>query len=343
MYKRYKIHLLIVIFMAGNMGHSKTIDSPYEVGTWPGFRKAAISYTFDDGCSNQFATALPMFEEFGFKMTLFTVSDWSADNWKALKSASAAGHEIASHTVTHPRLNTMSKEQQEIELKNSQKAIDSNIPNSKCITIAYPYCNAGDIPLCEKYYIAARGCQGSIEKSTPGNFMNISSIVCGNLGSITTMENFSKRYEEAAASNGWCVLLLHGIDNDGGYSPLPSAVLRESLEYLKTHKDMFWVDTFVNVVRYIRERDAVSVKETSNQENSITIQVTDTLDNAIYNYPITIRRPLPENWQAVKILQNDKAVNANIIELNSKKYVMFDAFPDGGNIVLSKSFPDYCR
>jgi len=56
------------------MVYSNTIDSPYEVGTWAGFKKAAISYTFDDGNSNQFAITMPMFDEFGFKMTLFTVT-----------------------------------------------------------------------------------------------------------------------------------------------------------------------------------------------------------------------------------------------------------------------------
>ncbi len=319
------------------MANSKTIDSPYEVGTWPGFRKAAISYTFDDGCSNQFAIALPMFDEFGFKMTLFTVTGWSKDKWQILRAAASTGHEIASHTISHPSLDTLSLDRQEIELKKSQEAIDVNIPKSKCLTIAYPNCRVGNVPLCEKYYIAARGCQGFIEKSTPGNFMNISSIICGSLGSIKSAENFSKRFEDAASSSGWCVLLIHGLDKDGGYSPLPSAELRASLDYLKAKKDTYWVDTFLNVVRYIRERDNVTIKEASKQSGKITIQVTDTLDNAKYNYPITIRRPLPENWQAAKVSQKEKEIAASIVEANNIKYVMFDAVPDGGDIILSKA------
>jgi hypothetical protein len=339
MKKEIKILLFTALLAICDTGYSKMINNPYEVGTWQGFRKAAISYTFDDGCSNQFAIALPMFDKFGFKMTLFTVTDWASrdKNWPALKAAASVGHEIASHTVTHPYLDKLSKEKQEIELKNSKEIIEANIPGPRCITIAWPYCRLGDVPLCEKYYIAARGCQGSIEKSTPGNFMNISSIICGSLGSIKNAENFTKRFEDTADSNGLCVLLIHGIDNDGGYSPLPSAELRSSLEYLAAHKDTFWVGTFVNAVRYIRERNAVSVKEISSKGNTITIQVTDTLDNAIYNYPITIRRPLPENWSAAKVIQNEKAVNASVVEVDSTKYIMFDVVPDGGDVVLSSN------
>jgi hypothetical protein len=337
MTKRNTILLLAVFMGTVSMAYSKTIDSPYEIGPWPGFRKAAISYTFDDGCSNQFAIALPMFDEFGFKMTLFTVTDWIKDKWQILKGAASTGHEIASHTISHPSLDTLSLDRQEIELKKSQEAIDANIPKSKCLTIAYPNCRVGNVPLCEKYYIAARGCQGFIEKSTPQNFMNISSIICGRLGSIKTAENFTKRFEDTAASSGWCVLLIHGIDNDGGYSPLPSAELKASLEYLKENKNTFWVDTFLNVVRYIRERDAVTIKETSKQTDKITLQVTDTLDNAIYNYPLTIRRPLPENWQSAKILQKDKEIAASVVETNNVKYVMFDIVPDSGDVILSKA------
>ncbi len=330
-----KILLFAVFLIVGNMGYSRTIAPPYEVGTWPGFRLAAISYTFDDGCSNQFAKVIPMFNEFGFKLTLFTVTNWSP-NWTALQNAASAGHEVASHTVTHPYLNGMTIAQQTTELKNSQDVINAHITGRKCVTLAYPYCVPGDQALTAQYYIAARHCQGNIESSTPANFYQINSLVCGNLGPVKTAADFEAKFENTVTSKGWCVLLIHGIDNDGGYSPLLSATLRASLEYLNARKDKFWVATFGNVVRYIRERNAVSVTESSNQDTRITLQVTDTLDNAIYNYPVTIRRPLPQGWTSVKVSQNGKAIDASIVGVDSKKYVMFDVSPDGGDIVLSK-------
>jgi len=336
MKKMYIFFSLALILMSNTMGYSGTIDSSYKVGTWPGFRKAAITYTFDDGNTNQFDIALPMFDEIGFKMTLFTVTDWVSEKWPILKEAAANGHEVASHTVSHSSLNSITKEKQEIELKQSEESIDANIPKCKCMTIAYPNCRPGDIDLCKKYYIAARHCQGQIEKSTPSDFYNISSIVCGSMGSLKNIDNFKSKFEQTASSDGWCVLLFHGIDNDGGYSPIPSAELKASLEYLKNNKDTYWVETFLNTVKYIRERDDISVKEVSNKDNSITIQVTDTLDNEIYNYPVTLRRPLPEGWSAAKVSQNDKATDTKVVEVDSVKYIMFDAIPDIGDIVISK-------
>jgi hypothetical protein len=277
-----------------------------------------------------------MFNEFDFKLTLFTVTSWSPD-WAVLQEAASAGHEIASHTVTHSYLNKMTITQQTTELKNSQDIINSHITGRKCVTLAYPYCVPGNQQLTEQYYIAARHCQGFIEDATPKDFYQISSLICGNLGSVKTATDFSQKFENTLVSKGWCVFLIHGIDNDGGYSPLPSTTLKESLEYLSDRKDKFWVSTFGNVVRYIKERNAVTVTELSNQETVITLKVTDTLDDSIYNYPVTIRRPLPQNWSSAYVLQNSRAVNARIVELNSTKYVMFDVVPDGGDILLSKN------
>ncbi len=337
--KKVKNILLFAAFLITvNSAYSKTIDTPYEVGTWPGFRSAAISYTFDDGCSNQFAIAIPMFNEFDFDLTLYPVINWGL-NWTALQNAASDGHEIGSHTMSHSNLSGLTIERQTIELVNSQNTINMNIPSRQCLTLAYPYCAPSDRTLTEQYYIAARHCQGYIEGSTPSDFYRISSIICGNSGSVKTEANFITKFESTATSNGWCVFLLHGIDGDGGYSPLPSATLRASLEFLDAHRDIFWVSTFANVVRYIRERDDMSVIELSNQGTDITLQVSDNLDDAIYDYPVTIRRPLPQNWPSTNVTQNGRAVDTFIVDVNSIKYVMFNIVPDGGDVVLVKAPP----
>jgi len=341
-----KILLIAVFLSAANAGYCGTVPAAYKVANWPGFRTAAVSYTYDDGCSNQFAIAIPMFNEFNYDLTMFTVTGWGP-NWTALQNASSAGHEIASHTVTHANLGGLTIEAQTAELANSKNAVNSHITDSNCVTIAYPYCATGNKPLCAQYYFAARGCQGSIEGNSPGDFMNLSSIACGSVGLVKTAADFTARFESTASSKGWCVFLIHGIDNDGGYSPLPSTVLRAGLDYLDARRDIFWVSTFGNVARYIKERNDVSVTELSVTDSNITLQVTDTLDNAIYNYPVTIRRLLPVEWgwgPFVNVSQNGRLVNSSIVEINFTKYVMFDVVPDGGNVMISKGiYGDFTR
>jgi len=275
-------------------------------------------------------------------LTLFTVTNpswgWAA-NWNGLQNAASEGHEIASHTVTHNSFSGMVDSLQENELKNSQDVINSHITGEQCVTIAYPYCNTGNNNLVRQYYFASRGCSGSTESKTPGNFMNISSIVCGSEGSIKTSANFKSGVDNATSTNGWVVYLFHGINGTepGAYSPISEDTIRASLEYLKANPDKFWVYTFGGVAKYIRERNAASVSQISETEDSIEVSVTDTLDNSYYNCPITVRRPLPEGWASAVAIQNGITLTSKVVEVNSVKYIMFDVVPDGGDILLTKS------
>lgn len=329
-----------MLFIAGGICHAQTVAAPYEVGTWHGFRQAAVTYTFDDNTPNQFDQAIPIFNEFNFNLTLFIVTDpaweWAAD-WTVLQNAAAQGHEVASHTVTHTTFAGMADEAQDMELKNSKATIEANIPGYHCITMAYPYCATGRQSICEQYYIAGRICSGSIEKSTPRNFMGISSIICGTEGSVQTCDHFISRAKQAANANGWCVYLLHGVDDDGGWSPVPSETLRETLEYLSAHQDSFWVQTFGNVTRYIKERDAVSVEETSVEDAVITLAVTDTLADSIYNVPVTLRRPLPEGWPFATVTQNGQPVEVTTQRIEGVQHILFNVIPDQGDVVITKN------
>ena len=154
---------------------------------------------------------------------------------------------------------------------------------------------------------------------------------------MKTKKNFVDNFNSAVNSKGWCVYLLHGIDGDGGWSSLPADTLRATLVYLSANQDKFWVSSFSNVARYIKERNAVSVTELSSQDSSITLQVTDALIDSIFNYPITLRRPLPEGWPSAVVTQNGQARYTRIVEVNSIQYIQFDVVPDSGDVLISKS------
>ena len=329
--------MLSLFALASSSGFAGTVSPPYEIGTWQGFRSAAITYTFDDSCNNQFLVAEPMFNQAGFKMTLFTVTSGGLfPGWTRVRTAAAEGHEIASHTVTHANLSGLSLAQQTNELANSQAAIAANVTNQQCVTLAYPYCAAGNEAIVSTYYIASRTCSGQVVGKNPANFQQISSFVCGSAGSIQTLQHFTNTANSAASQNGWAVFLIHGIDNDGGYSPLPSATLQASVDFFSTNRDRFWVETFGHVARYIKERNDASVVETFSSDSGITLQVTQTLNSAIYNYPITLRRPQPTNWFGAVVTQNNQDLGAQIVTVNSTNFIMFDVVPNAGDVTITQ-------
>jgi oligosaccharide reducing-end xylanase len=312
------------------------VQAPYQLATWQGFRPAAISYTFDDDCPNQYNIAVPMFHAAGLKMTLFTVTTntW-VGSWTKVQTAASYGDEIASHTVTHASLTSVSATQLTNELAQSQSTINSYITNQSCLTIAYPNCNVPDTTVVQQYYFAGRSCGASLNGSSPFTFMTLAAYILGNTGPYTTGASINSLADSAVTQGRWCVYLIHAIDGDNGYSPLSSTALQDSVNYMSTNQDKFWVETFGNVVRYIKERQTAYVTETASNYTSITVQVTNSLDNSIFNYPITLRRPLPGDWIGAAVTQNGQPITAQMVTLNSTNYVMFDIVPNGGDIVLT--------
>jgi hypothetical protein len=328
--------LLLAATLGSSLPLAAQVNPAYEVATWRQFKTAAVSYTLDDNTGNQLPVAIPLFDQYSFKTTLFTVTNWGP-NWAGLRAASANGHEVTSHTVTHPSLATLTVAQQMTELQQSQAVIKTNVPTAKCETVAYPNCVLGDLPTIQTYYIAGRVCSGAIIPSSPTDFYNLSSIITGTTGSVQTAAAFNAKVEAAKTAKGWCVFLTHGIDNDGGYSPTQSTELAAHLAYMNTNRADYWVATFSDVVKYIKERNAAAVTETTVSADLLSLSVTDNLPDNVYNVPITVRRQLPATWANATVTMGSTAVASTIATVNGSKYIVFDVTPDQGEIRLAKA------
>lgn len=304
-----------------------TIPAPYELATWRGFRDSAVSYTFDDNSPKQFSVAQPMFDAKGLHATFFCiVGDLSSSQWAVINNASSKGHEIGSHTLTHPDLTTLSDDDVTVELFGAQQLIESQT-GGKCVSIAYPYCRVPERSITSEYYAFARSCNGALVPSTPADFLSI--------GSMGPEGDMNAKADDAASSGSWLVWLLHGIDDDPACCPIASPVLQANLDHVTSDSNKWWVETFGNVSRYIQERDAAVLTVLSSEAASITLRLTHGLDNTIFDYPLTLRRPMPSGWAAAAVTQDGAAVESRIVDGK----LMFDAVPNGGDIVLAKTDP----
>lgn len=297
------------------------VPAPYELATWRGFRSAAVSYTFDDNSPKQFSVAQPMFDAKGFPATFFCIV--GNPDWAAIKNASAKGHEIGSHTLTHPDLTKLTDAQLIAEESSSKSRIESHT-GRKCVSIAYPFCTVPKKSITLQYYPFARSCNEALVPSTPADFLSVGAI-------SSHMTQMNTAADNAASSGSWLVWLIHGID-DPACCPITASVLQSNLDHVAANTNRWWVETFGNVCRYIQERDASVLTVVSNGSTSITLRLTNNLDSTIFNYPVTLRRPLPGGWPAAGITQNAAAVPGQVVNGN----LMFDVVPNGGDIVLSK-------
>jgi oligosaccharide reducing-end xylanase len=319
---------------------SAGIEAPFEVGTWGNFCKGALSFTFDDyptaGATHIVSTGREAFDAKKFHMTIFAITNsQTADSWKALDTCFAHGHEIGSHNYDH---NSNSD-----KLLLSQTTTKAKVPGEMCISFAYP--NGTAIAQVPNYYVAARDAGGSLNSKTP-SFAHIGCTGFGAGGhydnTATAMNSFADQAAPASGSGGWAVEMHHGIGADThNWATTNLDEMKKHLEYLDGKRNTIWVETFGNVARYIKERDAASLKVKTTADTKITLELTDNLADSIYNFPLTVRRPLPDGWTVAIVTQKDKPVDDSVITVGSTKYVMFKAVPDGGDIVISKDGSTY--
>ncbi|WP_300726481.1 polysaccharide deacetylase family protein [uncultured Bacteroides sp.] len=296
------------------------------ITTWQNDKQAAICYTFDDACPNQFTTAIPILDRYKAPATFFVAEVFNPD-WNVLKQVCGNGHEVASHTLTHCNLNDSVAAN---EYRESNQLIFSKT-GEKVHTLAYPYCNAPSDSITEKYYIGARICSGQIEKATPDNFMRISSIVVGSESSLTTGEELTKLFDKTLQQKGCCILLIHEIDNGPGYSPLSSEALEQSLEYTRKNP-AFWITTFKDYICYAKERDNAKIKEIRRSRKEISFTVNDNLPNDIYKTPVTVSYPLPSNWSEATVTCEGKEIEAEIVDHK----ILINVVPDTGIVTIKK-------
>ncbi len=118
----------------------------------------AILITFDDGYADNLECAAPLLKKYGFTAIVFVVTDMIGSNnaaWpmsdaeefgqmmdvQALHQWLAEGHEIGSHTCSHPNLTTLGVPALQRELSESRSYIETEFKHP-CTAFAYP---TGDV------------------------------------------------------------------------------------------------------------------------------------------------------------------------------------------------------
>ncbi|SNQ44792.1 Polysaccharide deacetylase [Cellulophaga lytica] len=310
-------------------------DLDVEIATWFGFKRSSVTHTWDDSNYNQINIAIPLYDSFNLKTTLFSLPN-KIKYWEPYKKAYDNGHEVASHSLNHLNFEKITSSQIENELKESKNEINEKMQTVNCLTFAYPYCGSEAYGLTEKYYIAARSCKNSIQSNKPSDYYDLGGVLCGETTQYFLGEQLNDLAQKSIDSNGWAIYLFHNIDIEGGFS-VNSQELKKHLTYLNQNIDIYWVATFLDVVKYIKEREAVSIKVKNQTSNLIEISITDNLDDSIYNHPITVKKKIPSETidSSLVVKQSNVGLDYGIAKLGDSKFVIFNVIPDTGTVSIS--------
>ncbi len=241
--------------------------------SWPQGARAAVSLAYDDALDSQLDHALPALDKHGFKASFYLQlsNPAVARRMEAWRAAARRGHELGNHSlfhqcagskpgrewvVPHRDLDSTSVEQMrdQVLLANTMLAA---IDGRRERTFTAP---CGDTVAAGRDYLAA----------VRDSFVAIK--VGSNSGVIDAMHTLDPLAVPVAAPHGssgaeliaivrlamqrrtMVNFTFHGIGGD--YLGVSTQAHDELLRFLAAHRGQVWTDSFINIMKHVRQQQA---------------------------------------------------------------------------------------
>jgi len=240
---------------------------------WPHGAKAAVSLAYDDAIDSQLDNAIPALDRAGLRGSFYIklASPSLARRMPEWRAAAAHGHELGNHTLFHqcspalPGRSWVTPEDNidttsaarlvaQIRLGNTMlHAIDGK--DERTFTVP-----CGDVLAAgENYVKLIHGDFVAIKSGSGGVVPNMIALdpyaVAVTAPDGATGEQLIALVKEAGAKGTMINFTFHGIGGD--YITTSNAAHAELLAFLAAHRDVYWTDTFMNIMKYVKAQQSV--------------------------------------------------------------------------------------
>ena len=333
----------IVLFSTTSAVQAATVGDG-SVTTWKNDFTAATTITIDDNHKPDHAWWLATGDTYDVKFTWFVITDRIGTafggSWADYIALQAAGHSIQSHTVDHfPNFPSSAPLPLATNYAQAITDIEANVPGSKVRTLAYPFGlqAPNDKALTGQHYIGARGVTGTPNKLNSVDYMNVNSISTTNNGFQYPGSNVNAPWADASQMltqgnqyhQGWLSYHAHGVN------ATQRANITGLLDYLTTQPNGFWIAPFTDVSQYAQERDAAQLSTQVISSEEIQYTLTDTLDDAMFDQPLTVKVRVDNSWTEVIATQGGQALPVTLVQDGGEQFALIDSTPDLGVVTLT--------
>ncbi len=246
--------------------------SPYKINRWGGGNSKKIALTFDDGPSAKHTgQILDILNQYHVPSTFFVVGMNAKQYPDLLRRIVDEGHEIGSHTFTHPNISKVSPKQLQFELNATERLLESHL-GRKALLFRPPY--AEDMEPDTVQQIAPVAMTGQLGYYTVG--LKIDPLDWSNSG----VNNLVSATLKQAIEHQGNIVLLHdgGGDRSQTVAALPKIIqgLRDRGFELVTVSNLLGLDRDA-VMPIVSEQEILLASS-----NLIVFQIFSYLGSAIY-------------------------------------------------------------
>jgi len=261
--------LSILLLVAGRSDAGEPERFP-----WPDGAKAAVSLQYDDALDSHLDHAIPALDRHGLKGSFYlTLSAKSvAARMPAWRAAAAGGHELANHTLFHACSGSVAGR----DWITPETDLD-RIPAAQLVAqirVGNTMLNAIDGKRERTFSVPCGDLLAAGEAYLPkirDDFVAIKSGVGGVIADMRDLDPYGVlvatpidltgeqliAIAKQAADNGTLAsFTFHGVGGD--YLAVSNEAHDALLAHLAAHRDVYWTDTFLNIMRYAKARRARS-------------------------------------------------------------------------------------
>jgi peptidoglycan/xylan/chitin deacetylase (PgdA/CDA1 family) len=356
--KSRTLPLLLLLLLLTLLPTLKSAGQTVTIADWQGNKSGAISLTFDDSPANHWTNAAPILTDKGLRGTFAVITN-SVD-WDGARAAAQSGHEIGSHSTDGNALDVLDFATAAARMQQSHDAVETEIGAAidgyQCHVIAWPFgkrrLDVVNDPAYKDLYVSARNAGNSLLAENSYNEADTTAwwkygegtcgldhyFVIGDalMNSGISLTIFNNQLDLVETQGAWTVFTYHSVVDSGasGLSVNKSDFTNQAAA-LSARSDSLYIAPYGEVARYVRQRDDASASVTSNDGTTLVLSLTDTLDDSIYNVPLTLLVDAPAGWETVEASQGGEQLQAAIVDGT----IIVDAVPDAGPVTITGSSP----
>ena len=202
--------------------------------------RTIVTFSFDDITRTAATFGAKILVDEGVRGTFFVASgllgkqfgSWQFAETPEVVALHAAGHEIGSHTHSHPDCQLLSNADLQAEFANNAAALEAAMPHVKLTSFAYPYGSVGcrQKRMMMQEFACGRGAHPGINAQHL-DISQLNSFTLNDEG--TPVARIAELIEETKAASGWLMFHTHDVCEAPTAEDCSPALLRAAVELAK--------------------------------------------------------------------------------------------------------------
>ena len=314
-----------------DFNHNK--DIAIKIAKWQGDKKSVLTLQFDDSTPGQAQLGIPALISRNIVGTWYVnpgryAYESNLNTWENI--APAGGQELANHTMNHD--GASSYDEIVYEVGEASKII-WQIRGDENFGSLIAFNRGGGTSWNEEDLAKVLEEYKNIDRQS---YLGIP-IKALSVSSGSDADDMFEIIPKYINDSNIIRIHFHGIAKENGDPPMDygnAAVwineFNTFLDKLVEKKDELWFGGYIEVYKYIKEKENATVLIQKNSDSKYTVRLTSNTDPKFFNEELTIVASILGNWESCEVSYNGETKTYNVQNGN----IIFDAKPNKGDIKI---------